>query len=755
MENEIKSKITISTQEAAESLNKIKEKINDFAKNTGKAEEEVAGLKETIKSIEGDAVSLERLVDISSNIKSGFTAAKSAAEFFGFETKKVASIIDKVSKAQKTFSSIQKIFNKIQGKSTSIITKSASAKNKLAGSIGGATKSFKLFNKAMSGSIIGAIITAVATLAAYWGDIREALRFTSNEQKDLLATSEANLAAEEGKLNSLESQENVLRLSGKSEKEILDSKLRQTNATITSAKANIEQQKSMLASQLEAEKKNKKILKDVLGFVSVGFLGLLKVVDLIASAFNKKLGLSEGFNELLASQFFNPEEVEKKGNEAIKVAEDKLAELESQAAGYALSIGSINKDAAKKYWSSFKKQIEEELKILKQKNSLTEKIELNALEKLNKYKLISENEYRLKRLKIIEKYDIIEKKKREKKIDEIKDNAQKLVDTEKEGLINVLKQQNNIYDAKLNNERLKLAQGKTTQEQFATESLRIETERLQKLKEVQDQYHNQSNINVQKYFNDKVSALELDRENNKISDADYNSQLASLKEEEINAKREIKITRTQEEAALEATIFENKLAAEAAATQISKEAEEKAAADRKARAEVELAFKKKLQEDTLKLASVLGDLLQKEGQKQNKIQKGVALVKIGIDTAKAISSALSTANAPTADNVITGGLAGIAKFVIISAQVLSAAAQAKRVLSSGGQGSAGSSTPATPAAASAPTVSAPRITAPRIAGTPIIARQNNPQPIKVFVSEADIRNTQRKVQVIEEQSEVV
>jgi len=467
------------------------------------------------------------------------------------------------------------------------------------------------------------------------------------------------------------------------------------------------------------------------------------------------LGLSEGFNELLASQFFNPEEVEKKGNEAIKVAEDKLAELESQAAGYALSIGSINKDAAKKYWSSFKKQIEEELKILKQKNSLTEKIELNALEKLNKYKLISENEYRLKRLKIIEKYDIIEKKKREKKIDEIKDNAQKLVDTEKEGLINVLKQQNNIYDAKLNNERLKLAQGKTTQEQFATESLRIETERLQKLKEVQDQYHNQSNINVQKYFNDKVSALELDRENNKISDADYNSQLASLKEEEINAKREIKITRTQEEAALEATIFENKLAAEAAATQISKEAEEKAAADRKARAEVELAFKKKLQEDTLKLASVLGDLLQKEGQKQNKIQKGVALVKIGIDTAKAISSALSTANAPTADNVITGGLAGIAKFVIISAQVLSAAAQAKRVLSSGGQGSAGSSTPATPAAASAPTVSAPRITAPRIAGTPIIARQNNPQPIKVFVSEADIRNTQRKVQVIEEQSEVV
>jgi hypothetical protein len=56
------------------------------------------------------------------------------------------------------------------------------------------------------------------------------------------------------------------------------------------------------------------------------------------------------------------------------------------------------------------------------------------------------------------------------------------------------------------------------------------------------------------------------------------------------------------------------------------------------------------------------------------------LFQIGIDTAVAIVSAIRNSQSPTPDNVATGGLAGIAKGVAITASILAAVAQAKQVL---------------------------------------------------------------------------
>lgn len=750
MENEIKSKITVNTKEAEESLNELKAKVKELkdtvantspdsplftglVSNLGAAKEKLTTLKDTIKELESDAISLKTFVDVSGNIKSGFTAAKSAAELFGVETKGIEKIINRVSKAQKTFSSIQKIYNKVQSKAIGLLAKGASAKDNLAGSIGGATKSFKLFNKAMSASVIGAIITAVATLAAYWQDIREALRFTSSEQKDQLKASEESVSAEEDKLAALERQDNIKREQGVSEKEILRSKLRQTDEIIKAARINLENQKATLKSQIEAEKRNKRILKGILEFVTGGFLPILHGIDKIGSFFGKDFKLAEGFKEIVASQFFDPEEVKKKGDEAIKASEEKIAALENQASGHALAIKKIDKKAYEDWVRKFKRDTENELKLRKEKNTLTEEYELKVLEEFRKHKIVSEVEYRLKKQKIGDRYDKLDKERIEKA-------ATDVLKVEKNGLAEVLDAQNKIYDEKLYAEKLKLAQGKITQEEFAKESLHIETKRLQKLKEAQDQYHGQSIEDIKQHFTDEKAELDRKRADRLITEDDYYKQLATLDAASKETNRGLLATQAIEDAALNASINENKLANETASTE-----------DRNRIAAAEVAFKKKLQEDTLNLASALGDLLQKEGKKQNTIQKGVALVKIGIDSAKAISSALANANSPTPDNVATGGIAGIAKFIAISAQILTAAAAAKRILSSG-QGSAGASTPTTP---STPTISAPQISAPRLSGTPIVARQHNPEPIKVFVSEADIRNTQRKVQVIEEQSEVV
>lgn len=91
-----------------------------------------------------------------------------------------------------------------------------------------------------------------------------------------------------------------------------------------------------------------------------------------------------------------------------------------------------------------------------------------------------------------------------------------------------------------------------------------------------------------------------------------------------------------------------------------------------------------IEQGSFQILSNLGNLFIKDSQKLQKFQKTLAIAQIAADTAKALMGALSNANAPTADNIATGGLAGIAKYIGLAAQITSAAAKAKSILNSGG-----------------------------------------------------------------------
>ena len=94
-----------------------------------------------------------------------------------------------------------------------------------------------------------------------------------------------------------------------------------------------------------------------------------------------------------------------------------------------------------------------------------------------------------------------------------------------------------------------------------------------------------------------------------------------------------------------------------------------------------------LAQSSLSGLTSLGQLFINDQQKLEKFNKASALVQIGIDTATAISKALSVSQSPTPDNVATGGLAGIAKYGVLVATILANAAKAKQILS--GSGSSG------------------------------------------------------------------
>jgi len=119
---------------------------------------------------------------------------------------------------------------------------------------------------------------------------------------------------------------------------------------------------------------------------------------------------------------------------------------------------------------------------------------------------------------------------------------------------------------------------------------------------------------------------------------------------------------------------------------------------------------------------------------QSKVGKVLALSTIAADTAMSISNAMTVTTSPSPDNVATGGIAGIAKYVALAAMILNNAKRARDILK-GGQPSA--SAPAQMNGGGMPQMSAPNISSslPSVSGF----------DTKVFVTEGDIRRTTDRV----------
>ena len=157
----------------------------------------------------------------------------------------------------------------------------------------------------------------------------------------------------------------------------------------------------------------------------------------------------------------------------------------------------------------------------------------------------------------------------------------------------------------------------------------------------------------------------------------------------------------------------------------------------------------------------LATLVTNDQKKLEKINKASALVQIGIDTAKAISSLVAASNA-NAYNGLTGGLAGAAQFASGILQITTNMVKAKQLLSnpagsvSGGGSNPSSSSSTTSTAAAVPmvnlfgqgnqlnTASAPQS----------VTNTNQNIVVQAVVSETDITSTQNKIDKIKKGSEL-
>jgi len=154
----------------------------------------------------------------------------------------------------------------------------------------------------------------------------------------------------------------------------------------------------------------------------------------------------------------------------------------------------------------------------------------------------------------------------------------------------------------------------------------------------------------------------------------------------------------------------------------------------------------------------LADTMVENGKKNTDAQKATALIKIGIDTAKAISSLVAASNENPA-NAATSGVAGAIQFATGIIEILANISKAKDILSGGSDsGGSSASSPSLSSASSGINTNAPKLTPQQSsAGTTNIQRttQGNTTQmgmIKAYVVETEITQAQQRAATLKSQS---
>jgi len=191
--------------------------------------------------------------------------------------------------------------------------------------------------KALIGTGIGALVVLVGTLVANFDKIKSALFGISKQSKEAAVAAQDIADASQLQLENLEGSDNILKQQGKTEKEIRDLKIQQTDETIKSLQAQLIAQKTIRDEQIKTAKRNQTILTGILDFLLLPIKRITTTIDVIAKKIGKDLGLTEavsGISGSVAKSFFSG--FDEEGEDALEKTEKTLLRLRNKRAGYAL-----------------------------------------------------------------------------------------------------------------------------------------------------------------------------------------------------------------------------------------------------------------------------------------------------------------------------------------------------------------------------------------------------------------------------------
>ena len=248
--------------------------------------------------------------------------------------------------------------------------------------------------KGIAATGIGLLVIALATIVAYWDDIIGLVSGVSSEQKKLNEEVDANVKSQQEALDAISAQENSLKLQGKTEAEIRDLKIEQTNEVIQATILQLEQMEKTKEAQVAAAQRNKDIAQGVIRFLTLPITVLLATVDQLTKAISLIPGvdigtnLEEGFSGGIAGMIFDPEEVATEGQATIDETTAQLTKLKNQRDGFILQGQKADQDAAAKAKADKEKAAADELaaaeKLAADKKAIKDKEDAEAAARLAK-----------------------------------------------------------------------------------------------------------------------------------------------------------------------------------------------------------------------------------------------------------------------------------------------------------------------------------------------------------------------------------
>jgi len=227
----------------------------------------------------------------------------------------------------------------------------------IAKGVQGIGSAFVSVGKALLTNPIFLIGAAIAAAVVYADELLTLVDGVTDAELERLNAQKESAAQSKEQLDAISQQENILRLAGKTEREILQTKIAQAQQAIIDQKAVIETLRVQKDQQNAAAERNRDILKGLLNFISIPFTALLAGVDLLTEklfslgfiseeTFATFGNLRDKFTTTVAELVFDPAQVAKEGEDALKAAEKGLKDLENAQAGFQLSIQAMDKKAA-------------------------------------------------------------------------------------------------------------------------------------------------------------------------------------------------------------------------------------------------------------------------------------------------------------------------------------------------------------------------------------------------------------------------
>lgn len=712
--------LKLQLREATEGLQAARQKFGEFSQEAIAAAQKVAAIKDEIEATNEQAQlfdpgkRFQALTTAASTAAGGIAAVQGAMALFGNESEDVAKTLQKVQGAMALSQGLSQL--KDIGK----------VGEQLKISFKGLTAGVDGFKKALISTGIGALVVAVGLLVAYWDDIKGLVSGVSSEQEELNAKSKENLKTQEDKLDAIDGQSNQLKLQGKSEKDILNLKIKQSDEAIKAAKINLANAKATKDAQVAAANRNRDIVLGILNFMTTPIRLLLSTIDDIGKAVGKDFGLVAAMDKTnlsLANMVFDPAETAKEGDATIKEAEAVLNKLEEKKAGSILALKGIDKAAAdkgKQEREAQQKKEEEANAILREANKKLKSQQEQELLTIDEQ--YAEKRKKLKEAGIKDNGDLEAAEKKEKDAINEKYAKEELAKTE-------------AYEKEIAKIRLdtKLAAIKDENEKARAELIAAFEQQRQDI-DANEKYTAEQKTALKLALAAKeeqaLAALKLAGDQKKAE-----ADIADLDKEITKAQGKFDVERSllDKKDALLKQSFENGLISEKAYN-------EGVEANANARMEIDKKEAAAKVENAMKISALLSGLSDVVG-KETAAGKAFAVASATIDTYLAAQKAYqSMVGIP----IVGPALGAVAAGVAIAGGIKNVKSILAVKTPSGGGG------------ASAPSVSAaaPQVTSavPTLGNSPvtsIASVMQNQKPLRAFVVESEVTGTQKRVADIE------